>query len=281
MASSQSPDPFSKLEVRLNPSRRFETVSQDVIESAMDSAHRDSLGSSALSIKVLSWNIAKSTYRSGWIKDFSAIVKQHQPDKIFLQEVRLCALSEEIPELAQMGWSFAPNFIDRSENAYSGVLIATRASLIESKALITQHTEPVSNTPKVSLFAEYSFGDGDESLLAVNTHLINFVDLGKFKAQLAAVEQSMRQHRGRIIFSGDFNTWNRSRYKMLHEMTARLGLKAVTFSAADTKKIKSFLLSPPLDYIFYRGFHQKLLSARVLDNFAASDHNPLLVELCV
>ena len=107
------------------------------------------------------------------------------------------------------------------------------------------------------------------------------MDLSKFKAQLEAVEQVIRQHSGRIIFSGDFNTWNQARYKMLHAMTTRLGLKAVTFSAADTKKIKSFLLSPPLDYIFYRGFYQKPLSAKVLDNFAASDHNPLLVELYV
>ena len=152
MASSQPPDPLSQLGIRLNPTRRFAAVAQSVIGSVADSADLEpspsGQGSGQTSIKVLSWNIAKSTYQSGWSKDFSAIIKQYQPDKIFLQEVRLCALSEEIPELKQMGWRFAPNFIDKSENAYSGVLIATRANPIESRALITQHTEPVSNTPK-------------------------------------------------------------------------------------------------------------------------------------
>lgn len=270
-------DALSQIGIQLNPTVRFGTVPEATIEKA----HPEPLALSQSSIKVLSWNIAKSTYESGWIKDFLAILEQHRPDKIFLQEVRLCALSEEIPELAEMGWSFAPNFIDRAQRAYSGVLIATRDNPVESKALVTTHLEPVSNTPKISLFAEFSLADGDENLLAVNTHLINFVTLSKFQAQLEALEDVLSRHSGKIIFSGDFNTWNRARYAMLHRMIKRLGMKAVTFSPSDTQKIKSFLLSPPLDYIFYRGFRQKPLSAKVLDNFEASDHNPLLVELCV
>ncbi|MGC1309931.1 MAG: endonuclease/exonuclease/phosphatase family protein [Phormidesmis sp.] len=276
MVFPQPPDSLSRWGIKLNPARRFESAGQVTIGRA----HPNPSALSQGSIKVLSWNIAKSTYDAGWIEDFLTIVEQHQPDKIFLQEVRLCALSEEIPELAHMGWHFAPNFIDKAKNAYSGVLIATKDNPIRQQALVTQHAEPVSNTPKVSLFAEYSLENGDESLLAVNTHLINFVELSKFKAQLEAVAVVLRSHPGKIIFSGDFNTWNRARYSMLHKMTARLGLKSVTFTAADTQKIKSFLLSPPLDYIFYRGFYQKPLSAKVLDNFAASDHNPLLVEFC-
>ena len=67
---------------------------------------------------------------------------------------------------------------------------------------------------------------------------------------------------------------------MLSQMANRLGLKAVSFGQEDTKKIKNFLLSPPLDYIFYRGLYQKPLSAKVLDQFSSSDHNPLLVEFC-
>ncbi len=61
-------------------------------------------------------------------------------------------------------------------------------------------------------------------------------------------------------------------------MATRLGLTAVSFTPRETKKIKRFLLSPPLDYIFYRGFKQKPLSSKVIDNISSSDHNPLLVE---
>lgn len=232
------------------------------------------------SLKILSWNIAKNNQSKDWSQDFLSLVERYQPDKIFLQEVRLCAERKYVPELSDMGWSFAPNFIDTFHNAYSGVLIATKADRINSQSLVTNHTEPVTNTPKVSLFAEYSLCNRTETLLAVNTHLINFVELRKFTAQLQAVEAALWQHSGAIVFSGDFNTWNRARRKMLFDMTTRLGLTPVSFTPEDTQKIKNFLTSPPLDYIFYRGFEQKPHSATVIDTITSSDHNPLLVELC-
>lgn len=63
-------------------------------------------------------------------------------------------------------------------------------------------------------------------------------------------------------------------------MTAKLGLTPVSFPLFEAQKIKRFLLSPPLDYIFYRGFKQNTASAMVIDTLSSSDHNPLLVELC-
>ena len=256
-------------------SNRFEQVQEITIEKN----HPNPSTSTRSSLKVLSWNIAKNNHHQGWRKDFLAIVERYQPDKIFLQEVRLCSKVREIPELREMGWSFAPNFVDRFDHSYSGILIATKAKLLNSKALITEHCEPITNTPKVSLFAEYSLSAQSENLLAVNTHLINFVELRKFKAQLQEVESILSKHKGSIIFSGDFNTWNRSRWLLLLKMANRLKLTPVSFNPWDSKKIKSFLLSPPLDYIFYRGFNQKPLTARVLHHVSSSDHNPLLVEL--
>ena len=262
---------------RLNPAYRFEQVSETIINQT----HPSSSSSNKDSVKVLSWNIARNNYHSSWSRNFLAIVQQYQPDKIFLQEVRLDIIVREIPELAQMSWSFVPNFIDKFNNTYSGILIAAKANCIGSKALITKHYEPVSKTPKASLFAEYSLFERSESLLAVNTHLINFVGLNKFKAQLQEIESILSRHQGAIIFAGDFNTWNSYRWIILCQMAARLNLTSVSFTPEDTKKIKSFLLSPPLDYIFYRGFRQKPDTAKVIDNIYSSDHNPLLVELCL
>ena len=260
---------------KLNPIYRFGRVPETII-------HQVYFGSSSLnrSIKILSWNIAKNNYDPNWCRDFRAIIEQYRPDKIFLQEVCLRAGGAEIPELAKMGWTFAPNFIDTYNNTYSGILIATQAKRTESKAVITKHYEPVSDTPKVSLFAKYSRPHHPQSLLAVNTHLINFVSLSKFQAQLQEIELKIQEHQGGVILAGDFNTWNQSRWLILSQMAARLNLTPVTFTVRDTKKIKSFLFSPPLDYIFYRGFTQKIHSAKVIDNITTSDHNPLLVELC-
>lgn len=260
--------------MKFNPIARFKPVSETII----DNIYSGSLNFQGNSIKVLSWNIAKNNYNPSWSKDFLAIVEQYQPDKIFLQEVRLRADELEIAELAQMGWAFAPNFIDTSNNNYSGILIASRGDRIKTQATITKHYEPIINTPKVSLFTEY-FLANNSKILAVNTHLINFVNLSKFKAQLEEIELILSTHQGAIILTGDFNTWNKSRWLLLQQMSDRVNLTSVSFTAIDTKKIKSFLLSPPLDYIFYRGLEQKPNTARVIDNISSSDHNPLFVEL--
>ena len=266
--------PLSYLK-QFSPTHRYGKVAEETI----DRPHSSPTGLDRKSIKVLSWNIAKNNQNYSWSQDFLAIVEQHQPDKIFLQEVRLCAIEKQIPELSFLGWSFAPNLIDTLENTYSGVLTATKSDRLDSKAKITQHQEPITDTPKVALFVEHSWGD--DTLLTVNTHLINFVETSKFQAQLEQIEAIISQHRGAVIFSGDFNTWSQSRWLLLSQMTARLGLTPVSFPLLEAQKIKRFLLSPPLDYIFYRGFKQNAASARVLDNVSSSDHNPLLVELYV
>ena len=260
-----------------NPIDRFKQVPEVIIHND----YSGSSGSNRDSIKILNWNIAKNNYVPNWSKDFLAIIDRYRPDKIFLQEVRLRADLREIAELAHMGWAFVPNFIDTHSNTYSGILIASQGDRISKQAIITQHYEPVINTPKVSLFAKYSLKDRDRSLLTVNTHLINFVGLGKFKAQLQEIESVLDKHQGAIILAGDFNAWNKYRWLILSQMAEKLNLTPISFSAEDTKKIKSFLLSPPLDYIFYRGFAPKPNTAKVIDNISSSDHYPLFVELCL
>jgi endonuclease/exonuclease/phosphatase (EEP) superfamily protein YafD len=84
-----------------------------------------------------------------------------------------------------------------------------------------------------------------------------------------------------VIFAGDFNTWHQSRWELLAQMTDRLGLQPVTFAANEQQKIKRFLNSPPLDYIFSRGFRSRPLSAKVVKGTRSSDHKPLIVELAV
>ena len=263
---------------QLNPLRRFKQVPETIINSTSASAanfpQRDL-------VKVLSWNIAKNNYEPNWIRDFQAIIKQHQPDKIFLQEVSLRADTSEILELSGMDWIFAPNLIDTFTNTYSGILIATKYDRLNSQAILTEHYEPITNTPKVSLYAQYNLVKHPQALLAANAHLINFVSDRKFQAQLQQIESVLAKHQGNIILAGDFNTWNSSRCVMLQQMAERLNLTAVSFTAKDTKKIKNFIFSEPLDRIYYRGLTQKPNSARVINHINSSDHNPLLVELSI
>lgn len=227
----------------------------------------------------MNWNIAKNNHASEWSAEFSAILEEYDPDLVVLQEVRLTEDAKLVGGLAEMSWSYAPNFVDAFHNSFSGILTAAKAKHVNRRSILTHHYEPITNTPKVSLVTECSLPHTHQTLLIVNTHVINFVDLKKFQAQLHKLEQIIATHEGPVILSGDFNTWNQRRGLLLQGVAARLGLRQVSFSPYDHLKIKRFLLSPPLDYIFYRGLQEKPLTAKVLDHVSSSDHKPLLVEL--
>lgn len=229
-------------------------------------------------LKVLDWNVAKMNNGELWIRDYRQLVDELEPDIICLQEVRLNAQSQKIAALADIGWQFAPNFRNSYDDSYCGVLIGARADCVNNRALHSEYSEPIVNTPKVSIFSEFNIAGSENTLLVACVHAINFVSLRKFEAQIAAIAQILSQHRGSIILAGDFNTWSRKRLRSLLKTTEELGLSAVTFSATDQQYLKRFLRSPALDHLFYRGFSQVSGSARVIGT-PSSDHNPLFAAL--
>jgi endonuclease/exonuclease/phosphatase (EEP) superfamily protein YafD len=259
---------------KFSPSYRFARTEATTI----DTNHSLETELDDASIKVLNWNIAKNNYDKTWTRDFLIILEQYKPDIIFLQEVRMGMKAAHAVGIAEMSWSFAPNFIDTHYNTYSGILTAATINSITQRSIISKHYEPVIRTPKVSLITEYPLSNKKEKLLTINSHLINFVNLNKFRSQLDELESTLSEHHGPIIFSGDFNTWSRSRAILLEKMVTRLGLASVSFAPNESKKIKRFLFSPPLDYIFYRGLREKKASAKVIDGIYSSDHKPMLAE---
>jgi endonuclease/exonuclease/phosphatase (EEP) superfamily protein YafD len=256
---------------RFVSSQRFTKPGETVIHYY----HATSIDLNPDRIKVLNWNIAKNNYSLKWMEEFATLLSHHDPDIICLQEVRLDASTHSMIELAGRSWNFAPNFIDTYHNAYAGILTAARAHPKTKDLLLSQHFEPITQTPKISLFIEYPLWPG-YTLLVVNTHLINFSERSPFQAQLQAIERRILQHPGAVIFSGDCNTWNLGRWQLLQEMATRLQLTQAHFSLQDSLKIKRFLFSPPLDYIFHRGLIEH--RSTVLADYSTSDHKPMIVE---
>ncbi len=239
----QIPDYFLKKYVL--PYRFIRTQATTIDRNRVHQSELDSV-----SIRVLNWNIAKNNHNSNWLNDFYHILEKYEPNLIILQEVRLGTDAEHAIHLPDMSWSYAPNFIDAHHNAYSGILTAAKTNPLTSQAIITDHHEPIIKTPKVSLVTDYSMINKQEKLLVINSHFINFVNFNKFRAQLLQLEITLLQHQGPIIFAGDFNIWNWTRAALLDEVAAQWKLRSVSFMPDDNKKIKRFLLSPPLDYIF-------------------------------
>lgn len=298
-------------------SKRFASADEQTISYR---PYSDRSLSRETSFKVLSWNINKNNQDQQWIREFVSIVVAHQPNVICLQEVRwpiratapsrlshhIIGLSTHIAQLPKaqsaiasqldtMSWSFAPNFADTIEQTYSGVLTLSKKPLICSAALLTQNTEPITQTPKVSLVTEYAFSNesgtaaassaltyesqSQDSFIVINTHLINFVESSVFQTQIDQISAAIKAHSGAVILAGDFNTWSRDRLRRLNAMTEQLSLFAATFNLQNIRKIKRFLLSPPLDHIFYRGFSYRASKSTVIDSITSSDHRPLVIEL--
>ncbi|MDJ0618713.1 MAG: endonuclease/exonuclease/phosphatase family protein [Calothrix sp. MO_192.B10] len=270
---NQKSSTVTPLFAKLFPSSRFQSIECQIIDKS-DLSH-GSLNQT--SIKILNWNIAKNNHNANWQKDFLWIVEKYAPDIIFLQEVRLCSKDRHMGQISDMNWNFAPNFVDTYKHTYFGVLTAAKSKCIARESMVSIHSEPITKTPKISLLSEYSLSS-IHNLLTINTHMINFVNLSKFKAQIQELESRIALHQGPIILSGDFNTWNYSRWYLLNQMTDKLGLIKAAFSPQDNNKIKRFLLSPPLDYIFYRGLTEKPSFAQVIDHISSSDHKPMVVE---
>jgi endonuclease/exonuclease/phosphatase (EEP) superfamily protein YafD len=256
-------------------STRFVTVAESIIDR--DNFSQEAIASPA--VKILNWNVAKQNNTPAWTRDFFHILETYQPDLVCLQEISLNTQTKSILALESMGWNFAPNFRDTYTDNYCGILTASPVKPIARTALLTQDCEPLTNTPKVSLIAEYAIAKRDRPLLVVNTHAINFVTSEKFAAQLNKLEQFLHRRSEPIVLCGDFNTWSQRRLRLLNLMGDRLHLTPVQFSPPAQTHLKTFFASPPLDWIYYRGLSQKPASATVFKEITSSDHTPMGVEL--
>lgn len=231
-------------------------------------------------IKILSWNIGKNK-KSSWLSEFSGVFHNYKPDIFIFQEVKLEEKIKSGLKKNSLAWRFSPNIVNLKKQLYSGVL--TASSVLPHTETFKKSTsrEPVTFTPKSTLFTSYAIDNSDESLLVINIHGINFVSLRNFRSQIHEIIEHGQEHKGPIIFSGDFNTWNKNRKRFLEKILKRkLNLVPVGFEKSHQRKIKKFIFSPPLDHIFYSYKKLQLVknSSKVLRNCKSSDHKPIFAE---
>lgn len=217
------------------------------------------------SLRLLSWNIKKGSLRNSQ-QDLHRYARDM--DLVLIQEAEESMESQMQRQQAGF-WSFAPGF--QSSLGLTGVATYSRVAPT-ARCNLTAY-EPWLGTPKATSITRYPLKGRSESLVVVNIHMINFT-LGweAFTQQLATVVDLLKSHRGPIIFSGDFNTWNDGRQLVVTEMMAQLKLQPVVFA----KDVRSRVLGAPLDHVYVSG-----LSVEQADTYAvkSSDHNPIVVSL--
>lgn len=219
-------------------------------------------------ITLLNWNVHKNNHHYKWLHDFEYILSHYKPDIISFQEYQTMGKRSIIDKQDDFAYGFFPNIAYKQH--HYGLLTASKADIYDFKSLFSHDVEPLIKTPKVSFISQHRLLDGS-NLHLINVHMINFVKIQKFIAQIKQIEQVCHEKEGALILTGDFNTWSKQRMRILENMTESAGLQLATFDAPHHKKP---LLSNPLDHIFYRGL--KLSKSIVLKEIKTSDHKPMI-----
>jgi endonuclease/exonuclease/phosphatase (EEP) superfamily protein YafD len=127
--------------------------------------------------------------------------------------------------------------------------------------------------PKAALITRYRIKGRDDTLAVVNVHAINFTfGTGEYGAQLEAAAEALRDHRGPIIFAGDFNTWNDERSAVVRSIAHKLSLSPVNLAVDERTR---FMGEHIFDWIYSRGL--ELLAASAW-RVTSSDHNPVIAS---
>ena len=214
---------------------------------------------------LLSWNMQKGM-REGWEEDFLRL--SYNKDLLIIQEGYLTDVMRSLLQESHHHWDLALAFEYRDNK--TGVLTASK---VEPSFLCTfWNKEPLIRIPKTILITRYPLSDGNQVVMVANVHLINYtLTTSHFRAQLKQLAKILSKHKGPLIVSGDFNTWNDERMAVVDTIVSSLYLKAVTFS----ENYRATVFGHNVDHIYYRGLEIiKALSVKI----TTSDHNPLIVK---
>lgn len=229
-------------------------------------AHAQALDPNA--IRLLTWNVHKQD-DPGWDRDLARFAGAQ--DIVLLQEAVLDPALRAVVEGAGMRWVMASSFIYSDIDI--GVVTGSRKTPLAS---CTQRvTEPLIRIPKSGVITWFRLADRDATLAVVNVHAINFaLLLGGYRAQLLALADALKDHRGPIIYAGDLNTWTAARDDVMREVAARLDLTEITFR----QDRRTRFMGKQLDHIFVRGL--ALVDSEAIP-VKSSDHNPVRATLRV
>jgi endonuclease/exonuclease/phosphatase (EEP) superfamily protein YafD len=234
----------------------------------MGSASKQLMGPN---IEVLLWNVFKCS-KKGWQKDF--ITLTCDKDLIILQEAILNSpFDSQFNKSLQHQWIMARSFRNVKTNIETGVKTGSTVAAKKHYFTTSTHSEPISKTKKMLLATVYPLHTLGQSLLVVNSHLINFVSFEKFRAHLDQVFNALEHHDGPLLLAGDFNTWNGKRLRYFNHLALSYSLGEVEIK----RQPRLNHLFQHLDHIYCRGL--EVVDAHVHTHIHSSDHYPISLSL--
>lgn len=216
-----------------NPvSRYFRKVPVEEAHLTWGDASVSSLPSKGL--EVLVWNVKK-----GVRPVFNSELAYFGKDKdIFLIQEAYTAdyFTALLSTFRDYQWDLGISFTYRLYNDDgTGNMIGARVKPTWVKVEHTLDMEPLTETPKTTVYAKYSVEGTNKELLVISIHGINFTGPGAFSRHLDQVYRKVLNHDGPVILAGDFNTRTKGRYREVQAVAKALSLDEVNFINGDRR----------------------------------------------
>ncbi|OFZ18202.1 MAG: hypothetical protein A2Z20_11790 [Bdellovibrionales bacterium RBG_16_40_8] len=213
-------------------------------------------------LRITIWNVQKFTNGPAYRDLFKFATNS---DLVLLQESMMGEnYASYYTGMTGLTWTGAISFFDGPSG--TGVMTASRAKPTYEGFVQSEAREPIFSTPKMIAITKYKIAGSSDELMVANIHGINFVTTWIYESQIAQLKKAVKNHKGPLIVTGDFNTHMPDRYLVIKDMADSLGLKYVLM---ENQRFDYLIL----DHIFVRGLETK--SARVLYEVNTSDHYPL------
>ena len=224
-------------------------------------------------LNVLVWNIKKAEY-SNFHTDLKSLIKNYEvillQEGVFNPNYLFSYLKNEGLQ-GVIGRSFELPY--ETDGTYTGVVTLATAPSTKKSLLKTIFKEPIVKTPKVSLFSTYQIENSKKQLLIINTHAINFVTDFTHMFELKRIKNKAKNHKGPILWAGDFNSWTKRRLTYLRKLVRELDLTEVKIPV----NYRQMDLGLVLDFAFIRG--AKVKKIKDLSYIRSSDHRPLSFKI--
>ncbi|RUO37162.1 hypothetical protein CWE15_11405 [Aliidiomarina taiwanensis] len=220
---------------------------------------------------VLCWNTQKLTQTAAFQMELARLLQQYPSLFLLLQEAKLNVNSNT--HFPSWSYAIAPNM--QTKRSVFGVLTASQAAFTDVQPRLTRKREGMIATFKSHMLSYHPL-EGDQSLLMVNVHAINFVSANYFLREMELLKFELLDHNGPLIVAGDFNVWSRQRRHYLQAFCDSVGLRQAYMN--DPQHIKTYR-QHPLDFIFYRDLWLK--EATAIDTSTVSDHNPIYARFAL
>lgn len=220
-------------------------------------------------IDVAIWNVWKGSGGKLFLDEYHRLIKGRHV--LMLQEVLLTL--KALGNFAPGGFSASHGATYRRRDGLrDGVMtVAIAAPSDVAQRILCGSPEPFLKTTKATLITMFQVEGMRSRLCVVNTHAKLVRRPSTAVREIERVLSKIADHKGPILFAGDFNTFSKTYIQEVDRIMATIGLERVALEADPRTATTA------LDQIYVR--EMKVIRARVETSYLHSDHFPITATL--